>query len=62
MSERATMRCIRLSDADWAALEAIARHHGLEWGGIPSRSEAVKVMIAAEVERIRSGDPSQNSP
>lgn len=38
-------RNIKLTDADWDALERIARENGLEWGGIPSRSEAVRLLI-----------------
>jgi hypothetical protein len=44
-------RNIKLTDAEWAALERIARHHGFEWGGIPSRSEAVRKLVKDEIER-----------
>jgi hypothetical protein len=46
-------RQLRLSDSDWAALDAIARHHGLDWGGIPNRAEAVRLLIAEELRRLK---------
>ena len=45
-------RNVRLTDAEWSALERIARHHGLDWGGIPSRSEAVRLLIREELARL----------
>jgi hypothetical protein len=44
-------RNVKLTDAEWAALERIARANGLEWGGIPSRSDAVRLLIRREIER-----------
>ena len=38
-------RNVKLTDAEWSALERIAREQGFEWGGIPSRSEAVRWLI-----------------
>lgn len=38
-------RNIKLTDAEWDALERIAKENGLDWGGIPSRSEAVRLLI-----------------
>lgn len=49
-------RNVKLTDAEWSALERIARHHGFEWGGIPSRSEAIRLLIRREVERLEKGD------
>jgi hypothetical protein len=48
-------RNVKLTDAEWAALERIARLNGLEWGGIPSRSEAVRLLI-----REAAGRPNTN--
>jgi hypothetical protein len=44
-------RNVKLTDAEWAALERIALANGLEWGGIPSRSEAVRLLIREAVGR-----------
>lgn len=51
-------RNVKLTDAEWSALERIARHHGLVWGGIPSRSEAVRLLIRQQVEGATL--PAQN--
>lgn len=43
-------RNVKLTDAEWTALESVARREGLEWGGIPSRSEAMRLLIARDTE------------
>lgn len=45
-------RNVKLTDAEWEALERIAWLNGLEWGGIPSRSDAVRLLIRRELERL----------
>lgn len=51
MSDRPRSRNVKLTDAEWATLERIAIENGLEWGGIPSRSEAVRLLIAEWEDR-----------
>lgn len=48
---RKTQRQIRLSDATWEALDAVAARERLLHGGQPSRAKAVEWLIAADFER-----------
>lgn len=38
-------RNVKTTDQIWSDLERIAAHHGLEWAGVPSRSEALRQAI-----------------
>ena len=46
-------RNVKLTDAEWHALESIARREGLDYGGIPSRSAAVRWLIDRDGEKPR---------
>jgi hypothetical protein len=50
----ASSRNLKLTAADWGRLEAIARREGLEWGGVASRSDAVRWLIARDAERPKA--------
>jgi hypothetical protein len=50
-------RNVKLTDAEWAALERIALAYGLEWGGLPSRSEAVRLLIREWLSLNPAGPP-----
>lgn len=43
--KHARSRNLRLTDLAWDRLEEIAREQGLDWGGVPSRSDAVRWLI-----------------
>jgi hypothetical protein len=47
---------IKVTAEEWDALGRIAEREGLEWGGIPSRSEAVRWLIS------RDGPPGGDEP
>jgi hypothetical protein len=49
---REPIRSVRLSDADWAALQRIAAERGILYGGIPSRGAALVWLIRREIERL----------
>jgi predicted transcriptional regulator len=49
-SPQTPRRSIRLDDETWAALERIAERRGLLYGGVPSRSEAVRFFVERESE------------
>lgn len=45
-----TQHQLRLTDATWAALDAIARREGLDYGGLPSRARAVVWLVDRDRE------------
>lgn len=47
------IRSVRLSDADWSALERIAAERRLLYGGVPSRNAALVVLIRGELRRLK---------
>lgn len=55
--DRPRSRNVKLTDTEWAALERIATENGLEWGGIPSRSEAIRRLIAEWEDRRAQPTP-----
>lgn len=44
-------RQVKLTDEEWDALEAIAAREGLTWGGVPSRSDAIRWLITRNRDR-----------
>jgi hypothetical protein len=51
-TDKPRSRNLKLTDAEWDALDRIARHHGCDWAGVPSRTEAARLLIRRELERI----------
>lgn len=43
-------RSIRLDDETWERLERIAERRGLDFGGIPSRSAAIRFLVDNEAK------------
>jgi hypothetical protein len=54
-------RMIRLTDAEWAALLAIAAEHNLTYGGQPSAAEAIRWMLR-DREKIHKPPSRMESP
>lgn len=53
-------RMVKLTDAEWEALARIAAREGLDWGGLPSRSEAVRWLIARDPEGRDLASPARS--
>jgi hypothetical protein len=47
---------LRLTDATWASLEAIAAREGLLYGGLPSRALAVAWLVERDQQAIAQPD------